>query len=78
MPKRRYIIAGDSYTIDEDIELDIPEPNPDPPPEETRGEPWGWTKLLEPKPRGWRRDGNYGGQNRDDPGPYDGEWERNS
>ena len=42
---------------------------------EIQGEPWGWVKPG-PKPKGWREDGDYGGQSRDDPGPYDGRWER--
>lgn len=75
--RRRRIRDGDSYTIDEehDIELEIPDPNPDPPPEELRGEPMGWTKSGE-KPRGYARLHNYPGyQNRDDPGPFDGQWD---
>jgi hypothetical protein len=54
-----------------DIELEIPEPNPDPPPIELQGEPWGWTKAGD-LPRGWPGPD----QNRDDPGPFDGRWER--
>jgi hypothetical protein len=76
---RRIIRPGDSYTADEldrgDVELEEVEPVRDPPPEDTRGEPWGWTKGP-PFPRGYREDGDYGGQSRDDPGPYDGSWER--
>jgi hypothetical protein len=61
--ERRLVHRGDTYTIDEDlegeIELEEVEPDPDPPPEEVRGEPWGWTKPG-PRPRGWRKDGQYG------------------
>lgn len=74
MPERRRIRDGDEYTTDEDVDLETPEPEPNPPPEDLRGEPWGWTKPG-PRPRGWRQDGRYGAQNRDDPGPYDGRWE---
>lgn len=56
MPRK--IKAGDTYTIDDDIELAEVEPESNQPPEELRGEPWGWTKAG-PKPRGWRRDGHY-------------------
>ena len=69
---------GDAYTEDElragRVRLAEVPPDPDPPPEETRGEPWGWTKGP-PYPRGWRQDGLYGPQSRGDPGPYDGAWE---
>jgi hypothetical protein len=57
MPRK--IKTGDTYTIDDDIELEEVTPEPNQPPEELRGEPWGWTKPG-PKPRGWRRDGDYG------------------
>lgn len=75
----RRIRDGDTYTADEldrgEAELEEVPPDPDPPPEDTRGEPWGWTKDGD-KPRGWRADGEYPGQhNRDDPGPYDGAWD---
>jgi hypothetical protein len=77
MPPRR-VRPGDSYNIDEldrgEVELEEVPPNPDPPPEDTRGEPWGWTKPG-PRPRGWREDGNYDGRNHDDPGPFDGSWD---
>jgi len=56
----RLIRQGDTYTIkDEDIELAEVAPEPSPPPENTRGEPWGWTKGP-PYPRGYRKDGHYG------------------
>jgi hypothetical protein len=59
----RLIHLGDSYTFAEYmaglVELEEIPPNPEPPPEETRGEPWGWTKGA-PYPRGYREDGNYG------------------
>ena len=57
MPRK--IRDGDEYTIDEEeIYLEQAEPERNQPPEELRGEPWGWTKPG-PKPRGWRRDGDY-------------------
>ena len=72
---RRIIRPGDSYTRDEEaageIEIEGVEPLRDPPPEETRGEPWGWTKDG-PRPRGWPGPDHP----RDEPGPYDGAWER--
>lgn len=71
MPDRRRIRDGDEYTADEDVELETPEPEYDPPPEELRGEPWGWTKPG-PRPRGWPGPDN----SRDNPGPFDGRWER--
>lgn len=62
--RRRLIRTGDEFTIEEDlgnlIEREDADPDPDPPPEETRGEPWGWTKGP-PYPRGWQEDGNYDG-----------------
>jgi hypothetical protein len=62
--RRRAIRSGDTFTIDEDLANEIERedvlPDPDPPLEETRGEPWGWTKGP-PYPRGWREDGNYDG-----------------
>lgn len=71
---RRVIRDGDSYTIDEEtrdeVEREEANPIPDPPPEETRGEPWGWTKPGE-RPRGFPGPDH----SRDDPGPYDGSWE---
>lgn len=76
MPERRFIVAGMAYTIDEDVELDTPDSIPDPPPEELRGEPMGWTKEGE-RPRGFAAlADNPKYQNRDDPGPFDGRWER--
>lgn len=76
MPERRIIVAGMTYTSDEDVELETPDPNPDPPPEELRGEPMGWTKAGE-RPRGFAdllSNPRY--QNSDDPGPFDGRWDR--
>jgi len=66
---RRRIRESDEYTIDDDVELEEPEPREEPP-EEIQGEPWGWTKAGD-RPRGWPGPD----ANRDDPGPYDGEWE---
>jgi hypothetical protein len=74
----RRIRDGDEYTSDElergEVQLEEVPRRPEPP-VEVQGEPWGWTKGP-PYPRGWREDGDYGGQSRDDPGPYDGSWER--
>jgi len=74
----RRIRDGDTYTADEldrgEVELEEVTARPEPP-VEIQGEPWGWAKPG-PKPKGWREDGDYGGQSRDDPGPYDGSWER--
>jgi hypothetical protein len=56
--KRRLVRAGETYTIDEDCDLEQVEPYPEPP-VEVQGEPWGWLKDG-PRPRGWRRDGKYG------------------
>jgi hypothetical protein len=53
----RIIREGDSYTIDEDIELEAPRPF-SAPPEYIQGEPWGWDKPG-PVPRGWREHGRY-------------------
>jgi hypothetical protein len=58
MPRR--IAPGDTYTIDEEVELEEVAQNEEPP-EEVQGEPWGWTKPG-PKPRGWREDGRYESQ----------------
>jgi hypothetical protein len=67
--QRRRIRAGEEYDIEEDIELEevahFPEPAV-----EVQGEPWGWLKDG-PRPKGWPGPDH----NRDDPGPYDGEWE---
>ena len=72
---RRFIMDGDSYTIDENVDLDTPIARTEPP-IEIQGEPWGWTKEG-PKPKGFREDGKYdNGRERGDPGPFDGEWER--
>jgi hypothetical protein len=74
MPERRRIREGDIFTINEEnreqLEFETPDPDPNPPPEETRGEPWGWRKDG-PRPRGWPGPDHP----RDEPGPYDGEWE---
>ena len=73
MPRRR-IREGDIFTIGEEdrdqLEFETPDPDPNPPPEEVRGEPWGWTKPGD-RPRGWPGPSHR----RDEPGPYDGEWE---
>ena len=70
---RRLIVIGSEYTIDDEnaglIELAEVTPNPESP-IEVQGEPWGWTKPG-PRPRGWPGPD----ANRDNPGPYDGEWE---
>jgi hypothetical protein len=75
--ERRLIRPGDAYTADEldrgEVELEQVPPRADPPPEETRGEPWGWTKGP-PYPRGWREDGRYSERRADEPGPLDGAW----
>ena len=78
-PRRRRLVRdGGTYTAGElergDVELEIPDPRPEPP-VDVQGEPWGWAKPG-PRPKGWRADGDYGGQDRHDPGPYDGAWER--
>jgi hypothetical protein len=72
-PGRRVVRAGEEYSGDEDAELEQVEPRRPEPPPEVQGEPWGWTKPGD-KPKGWREDGRYGPQNRDDPGPLDGRW----
>jgi hypothetical protein len=72
--RRRIVHAMEEYRSDEDVELEQVEPFPEPP-VEVQGEPWGWTKPG-PRPRGWREDGRYGPASRDDPGPFDGRWER--
>lgn len=58
--RKRQIHQDDVFTIteEEEIEREEIEPDPNPPPEETRGEPWGWTKGP-PFPRGYRKDGRY-------------------
>jgi hypothetical protein len=70
--QRRLIRADEEYDGDEDVDLEQVTPNPEPP-VEVQGEPMGWTKGP-PYPKGWREDGRYGPQNRDDPGPLDGRW----
>jgi hypothetical protein len=73
MPGRRRLRDGDEYTIDEEdrglVEREEVERFPEPP-VEVQGEPWGWTKDG-PRPRGWPGPDH----SRDDPGPFDGEWE---
>jgi hypothetical protein len=71
MPPRR-IRDGEEYTIDEDVELELPIPF-DEPPIAIQGEPWGWNKPGD-KPRGWRLDGKYDNDTDRDPGPFDGNW----
>lgn len=70
---RRLVRDGGEYTIDEEdrgeIELDLPGRRPEPP-IEVQGEPWGWTKDG-PRPKGWPGPDHP----RDEPGPFDGEWE---
>lgn len=74
MKRFRRIHEGDEFTIDEELrgelEFDVPSPNEEPP-VEIQGEPWGWNKPGN-KPRGWPGPDH----SRDDPGPFDGEWER--
>lgn len=74
--RKRRIHDGDEYTIDQedDIELEMPERR-NAPPEDIQGEPWGWTKEGH-KPIGYRPDGKYDNPGHDDPGPFDGKWER--
>lgn len=55
----RRIREGDTYTSEEEVELEQV-PNYPLPPEDIQGEPWGWTKRGR-KPKGWRRDGKYDG-----------------
>jgi hypothetical protein len=70
---RRIVRDGDEYTRDEEerggIELEQVERRPEPP-VEVQGEPWGWTKDG-PRPAGWPGPSH----SRDDPGPFDGNWE---
>jgi hypothetical protein len=68
MPRRK-IRDGETYTTDEDVELEEVERRPEPS-VEIQGEPWGWTKAGD-RPKGWPGPE----ANRDNPGPYDGEWE---
>lgn len=71
MPRDSRIIRdGDEYRDDEDVELELPERFPEPD-VEVQGEPWGWIKPG-PRPRGYPGPDH----SRDDPGPFDGEWER--
>lgn len=70
--ERRLVHDGDTYTVDEDAYLELPERRPEPD-VNIQGEPWGWTKGP-PYPKGWREDGQYGTWRREDPGPYDGSW----
>lgn len=71
MRHRRVIEEGGEYTINDDVRLEEREPIIDPPDIDIQGEPWGWTKDG-PKPRGWPGPDH----SRDDPGPWDGAWER--
>jgi hypothetical protein len=77
MPERRIIRDGDEYTVDEDERGEIEReevPRRPEPPVEVQGEPWEWTKPG-PRPKGWPGpDNDPRWRNRDDPGPYDGEW----
>lgn len=73
MPLRRIIEPGMTYTIDEENadEIELRETIPIlTPPVDIQGEPWGWTKTG-PRPKGWPGPD----ENRNEPGPYDGEWE---
>lgn len=72
--RKRPIRDGDSYTVDEenDVELELPERRIEPP-IDRQGEPWGWTKGP-PYPFGYREDGRYDNPGHDDPGPNDGRW----
>ena len=74
--ERRIIEPGDSYTIDEDNDVELREVIPNPEPDvNVQGEPWEWTKDG-PRPRGWPGpDNDPEWHNRDDPGPWDGAWE---
>lgn len=71
---RRIVRDGDDYTEDElergEVELEQVERRSEPP-VEIQGEPWGWTKEGD-RPRGWPGPDH----SRDDPGPFDGLWER--
>lgn len=71
---RREVRDGDEYTVDEEdrdeIELELVSRRPEPP-VEVQGEPWGWTKPG-PRPIGWPGPS----QSRDEPGPFDGRWDR--
>lgn len=69
MPVSRRIFEGDEYTILEDITLEEVERRQEPP-VDIQGEPWGWNKAGD-RPHGWP--GPDHGRN--DPGPYDGDWE---
>lgn len=74
MPERRRIRDGDSFDIDEDErgKLDFERPRPFPEPSvDIQGEPWGWLKDG-PRPRGWPGPVHSA----DEPGPFDGSWER--
>lgn len=71
---RRLVRDGDEYTDDErergEVELLEVERRPEPP-VEIQGEPWGWTKAGD-RPKGWPGPD----ARRDDPGPFDGSWDR--
>lgn len=68
--RARQIANGDDYTIDEVVELKLPEMRTEPP-IELQGEPWGWTKEGD-KPKGFREDGIYDNRTEDDPIESDG------
>ncbi len=70
---RREVRDGDEYDdTAEAVELMAPDPDHDPPPEDVRGEPWGWPEDKPRRPRGWPGPDHR----RDEPGPFDGRWER--
>ena len=72
--RRRLIRDGDEYDEAQlergEVELEEVARRPEPD-VEVQGEPWGWTKDG-PRPRGWPGPDHP----RDEPGPYDGAWER--
>jgi hypothetical protein len=71
--RRRIVRDGDTYTLDEEehgqAELEEVPRRPEPP-VDVQGEPWGWTKAGD-RPKGWPGPDHP----RDEPGPFDGEWE---
>lgn len=72
--RRRLVRDGDTYDINEEDndEIELEEVNRrDEPPVDVQGEPWGWTKDG-PRPRGWPGPDHP----MDEPGPFDGRWER--
>lgn len=74
--ERRLIEPGDFYTIDEENEIELREVIPFPEPDvNVQGETWEWTKKG-PRPKGWPGpNDSYRWRDRDDPGPYNGQWE---